>query len=201
MVKVSCLLLAAGLSSRMADGNKLLLKIKKITIIEITIKNLILCNIDNLYVILGHQSSLFTKILEKFNVPLVINKSYKEGMSSSIKKGIQAIDAKSDGVMICLADMPSIDTNTYNTLIKTFKTFYSKKNPLIVIPEHNRENGNPVIFSDHFFSYLKNITGDKGAKVLIEKNKKYIKKVNILDNSILKDVDNRKMYEELLKYE
>ena len=52
-----------------------------------------------------------------------------------------------------------------------------------------------------FFSYLKNITGDKGAKVLIAKNKKYIKKVNILDNSILKDVDNRKMYEELLKYE
>ena len=201
MVKVSCLLLAAGLSSRMTIGNKLLLKIKNITIIEITIENLILCNIDNLYVILGHQSSLFTKILEKFNVPLVINKSYKEGMSSSIKKGIQTIDARSDGVMICLADMPRIDTNTYNTLIKTFKTFYSKKNPLIVIPEHNRENGNPVIFSDHFFSYLKNITGDKGAKVLIEKNKKYIKKVNILDNSILKDVDNRKMYEELLKYE
>ena len=201
MVKVSCLLLAAGLSSRMAIGNKLLLKIKKITIIEITIENLILCNIDNLYVILGHQSSLFTKILEKFNVPLIINKSYKEGMSSSIKKGIQIIDAKSNGVMICLADMPRIDTNTYNTLIKKFKTFYSKKNPLIVIPEHNRENGNPVIFSDHFFSYLKNITGDKGAKALIAKNKKYIKKVNILDNSILKDVDNRKMYEELLKYE
>ncbi len=201
MVKVSCLLLAAGLSSRMAIGNKLLLKIKKITIIEITIENLILCNIDNLYVILGHQSSLFTKILEKFNVPLIINKSYKEGMSSSIKKGIQIIDAKSNGVMICLADMPRIDTNTYNTLIKKFKTFYSKKNPLIVIPEHNRENGNPVIFSDHFFSYLKNITGDKGAKALIAKNKKYIKKVNILDNSILKDVDNKKMYEELQKYE
>ena len=201
MVRVSCLLLAAGLSSRMTIGNKLLLKIKKVTIIEITIKNLILCNIDNLYVILGHQSSLFTKILEKFNVPLIINKSYKEGMSSSIKKGIQIIDAKSNGVMICLADMPRIDTNTYNTLIKKFKTFYSKKNPLIVIPEHNRENGNPVIFSDHFFSYLKNITGDKGAKALIAKNKKYIKKVNILDNSILKDVDNKKMYEELQKYE
>ena len=201
MVRVSCLLLAAGLSSRMTIGNKLLLKIKKITIIERTIENLILCNIDGLYIILGHQSSLFTKILKKFNVPLILNKSYKEGMSSSIKKGIQTIDAKSNGVMICLADMPRITTNTYNVLIKTFKKFYNKKNPLIVIPEHNGEDGNPVILSNHFFSYLENITGDKGAKVLIEKNKKYIKKVNILNNSILKDVDNQKMYEELLKYE
>ena len=201
MIRVSCLLLAAGLSSRMTIGNKLLLKIKKVTIVEITIENLILCNIDNLYIILGHQSSFFTKILKKFNVPLILNKSYKKGISSSIKKGMQTIDAKSSGVMICLADMPRINTDTYNTLIKTFKTFYTKKNPIIVIPEHNKENGNPVIFSNHFFSYLKNVTGDKGAKVLIEKNKKYIKKVNILNNSILKDVDNKKMYEELLSYE
>ncbi|MAH89574.1 MAG: hypothetical protein CMJ06_06025 [Pelagibacterales bacterium] len=201
MIRVSCLLLAAGLSSRMIIGNKLLLKINKITIIEITIENLILSNIDNLYVILGHQSNLFTKILKKFNVPLILNKSYKEGMSSSIKKGIQTIDSKSNGVMICLADMPKIKTNTYNALIKKFKIFYNKKNRLIVVPEHNGENGNPVIFSNHFFSYLENITGDKGAKVLIAKNKKYIKKVNILDDSILKDVDNKKMYEVLLKYE
>ena len=201
MVRVSCLLLAAGLSSRMTIGNKLLLKIKKITIIEITIENLILSNIDDLYVILGHQSNLFIKILKKFNVPLILNKSYKKGMSSSIKEGMLTIDAKSNGVMICLADMPRINTNTYNALIKTFKTFYTKKNPVIVIPEYNKKNGNPVIFSNHFFSYLKNITGDKGAKTLITKNKKYIKKVNILNNSILKDVDNKKMYEELLKYE
>ena len=201
MVRVSCLVLAAGLSSRMTIGNKLLLKIKKITIIEKTIENLILCNIDDLYVILGHQSNLFKKILKKFNVPLIFNKSYKEGMSSSIKKGIQTIDSKSNGVMICLADMPRINTNTYNTLIEKFKTYYTKKNPLIVIPEYKGVSGNPVIFSNHFFSYFENITGDKGAKILIEKNKKYIKKVKILNNSILKDVDNKKMYEELLKHE
>ena len=201
MVRVSCLLLAAGLSSRMTIGNKLLLKIKKVTIIERTIENLILCNFDNLYVILGYQSSLFTKILKKFNISLVFNKEYKKGMSSSIKKGIQTLDAKSNGVMICLADMPKINTNTYTTLIKIFKKFYNKKNPLIVVPEHNGVNGNPVIFSNHFYSYLENIKGDNGAKALIEKSKKYIKKVKVTNNSILKDVDNKKMYEELLKYE
>ena len=33
-IKISCLLLAAGLSSRMPIGNKLLLKVKSLTIIE-----------------------------------------------------------------------------------------------------------------------------------------------------------------------
>ncbi len=201
MVKVSCLLLAAGLSSRMTIGNKLLLKTKKKTIIEKTIENLVSSNINEVYVILGHQSNLFLKILKKFNISLIFNKSYKEGMSSSIKKGIQTMDTKSDGVMICLADMPKISTATYNTLIKVFKTFFTKKTPLIIVPDYNGKNGNPVIFSNHFFSDLQNINGDIGAKALVKENKEYIKKISILNNSILEDIDSKKKYEEFLKYE
>ena len=200
-IKISCLLLAAGLSSRMTIGNKLLLKVKSLTIVEKTIKNLVNCNIDSFFIILGHQSNLLSKVLKNFKIPLIINESYKEGMSSSIKKGISLIDNKSNGVMICLADMPKITSKTYNILISKFKKFYNSATPLIILPEYDGKTGNPVILSNHFFSELKEISGDIGAKYLIKKNKKYIKKVNIYESYILEDIDDLKKYKELIKNE
>ena len=200
-IKISCLVLAAGLSSRMSVGNKLLLKIKNITIIEKTIKNLYESNIDNFLIVLGHQSNLLSKALKKFKIPLIINESYKEGISSSIKKGISKMDNKSNGIMICLADMPKITSKTYNILIEKFKIFYDTTTPLIILPEYNGKNGNPVILSNHFFSELKKISGDIGAKFLIKKNKKYIKKVIINEKYILEDIDDLKAYKELIKDE
>ena len=103
--------------------------------------------------------------------------------------------------MICLADMPKITSNTYNILIEKFKKFYNSSTPLIILPEYNGETGNPVILSNHFFSALKEISGDTGAKYLIKKNKKYIKKVNISESYILEDIDDLEKYKELIKDE
>ena len=200
-VKVSCLVLAAGLSSRMTIGNKLLLKVKNLTVVEKTIKNLCNSNIDSFFIILGHQSNLLSKVLKNFKIPLIINESYKEGISSSIKKGISLIDSRSNGVMICLADMPKITSKPYNILIEKFKKFYDSSTPLIILPEYNGQTGNPVILSKHFFSELKKISGDIGAKYLIKKNKKYIKKVNISESYILEDIDDLEKYKELIKDE
>ena len=50
-IKISCLVLAAGLSSRMTIGNKLLLKVKSLTILEKTIKNLYNSNIESYFII------------------------------------------------------------------------------------------------------------------------------------------------------
>ncbi len=200
-VKVSCLVLAAGLSSRMTIGNKLLLKVKSLTIVEKTIKNLYNSNIDSFFIILGHQNNLLSKVLKNFKIPLIINEAYREGISSSIKKGISLIDQTSNGVMICLADMPKITSKTYNTLIEKFKKYYDSSTPLIILPEYNGETGNPVILSNHFFSELKEISGDIGAKHLIKKNKKYIKKVNISESYILEDIDDLEKYKALIKDE
>ena len=200
-IKISCLVLAAGLSSRMTIGNKLLLKIKSLTIVEKTINNLYDSNIDSYLIILGYQSNLLSKVLKNFKIPLIINESYKEGISSSIKKGISLIDHKSNGVMICLADMPKITSKTYNILIEKFKKFYNSTTPLIILPEYNGETGNPVILSNHFFSELKKISGDIGAKYLIKKNRKYIKKINISESYILEDIDDLEKYRELIKNE
>mgnify|MGYP001437607925 FL=1 len=103
--------------------------------------------------------------------------------------------------MICLADMPKITSKTYNILIEKFKKFYNSTTPLIILPEYDGKTGNPVILSNHFFSELKEISGDIGAKYLIKKNKKYIKKVNISESYILEDIDDLEKYRKLIKDE
>ena len=102
--------------------------------------------------------------------------------------------------MICLADMPKITSKTYNILIDEFKKFYNSATPLIILPEYNGQTGNPVILVNIFFR-TKKISGDVGAKYLIKKNKKYIKKVDISEKYILEDIDDLEKYRELIKNE
>ena len=103
--------------------------------------------------------------------------------------------------MICLGDMPKISTEIYNFLIKSFINSYVKNKPLIIIPTYQGNYGNPIIFSKYFFSELKKLNGDKGAKDLIKSNLQYTKLVNISKKSILEDIDDVEAYKTLIKHE
>jgi molybdenum cofactor cytidylyltransferase len=151
-----------------------------------------------LYVVLGHQNDKLSKVLNALNLTMVYNYSYRKGISSSIITGITMLDDTTDGVMICLADMPKISSLTYNIIIKIFNRFYKPNAPLIILPKFNNKDGNPVIFSSYFFSKLKKLNGDRGAKTLINKYKKYVKEVTLDDNSIIKDIDDITAYKELI---
>ena len=56
------------------------------------------------------------------------------GISSSIKKGLNTISNKAEAFFICLGDMPNVNQNIYNKLIKS-RFNYNKKLRL----EHKKE--------------------------------------------------------------
>ena len=200
-VKISCIVLAAGLSSRMSKKNKLLLKFDNSTILEKTLYNIIQANIYRLYVIIGSKRKEFENLLKKLNVSYIYNIKYKEGISSSIISGVNQIKDNSEGVMICLADMPKISKKIYNKLLEEFSNIYSNDQPCIILPAFKGQSGNPVILSKHFFENIFKLKGDKGAKILIEKNHKFVKKIDICNKSILEDIDNLRAYKILLRDE
>ncbi len=198
MYKLACIILAAGQSSRMQLGNKLLLKIKDKTILEKTLENICANNLSNIYLILGHQSNLIKEVIINKKIITIINKQYKKGISSSIGKGIQKIGKDIDGVMICLADMPKVDKNDYKEIINAFHNNYKNDKPLIVAPEFNKKIGNPIIFSKYFFLKLKSLKGDKGAKSLLKDFNEYVLKKEVFNGTILEDIDDKKAYKEYL---
>ncbi len=194
---ISAIILAAGLSKRMELGNKLLLEKKETPIIKITLDNIKAAKVKEIIIVLGKNSKSFKNVIEDKSVKLYFNSNYKNGISSSIKKGIEKVDNSCEGALICLADMPSIKTSTYNKIIDAFYK-YKKQN---IIPYFNKKKGNPVLFSKSYFQYITNITGDVGARNLIRKNKKDFKKLTVADEGILEDIDNNEQYYNFIKDE
>ena len=198
---LACIILAAGKSSRMQLGNKLLLKINDKTILEKTLENIIENALSSIYVVLGYQNDLIRKLIKNKKVTAVINNEFKKGISTSIVKGIQKLNKDVDGVLICLADMPKINKNIYKEIIYSFHKNYKNNIPLIIVPEFNKKIGNPMIFSKYFFSKLKDLKGDKGAKNLINEFNKYVIKIEVINGSIFEDIDDEKAYNKYLNDE
>lgn len=186
---IHSIVLGAGMSKRMGNENKLMIKLKKDTILKKTVKNILASNINSCTIVLGYEYKLALNDLRELNIDTVINKYYKEGLSSSINAGIRRMKTNTRAVMICLGDMPFVKTATYNQLIENFINGKTKKK--IVIPYYKNLKGNPIIFSHHFFSSLKSLKGDYGAKQLIADNKNFSLNITVEDRGVVSDIDTK----------
>jgi len=181
---ITAILLAAGLSSRTKQLNKLLINYKKKKIIQHSVSNILSSKIDYLLVITGRNHNKIRRYIpKKRNVKIIFNKNYKLGMSTSIKKGINYLPKDTNYFFITLADMPNIKKHHYNKMIDLIK----KNKNIPIVPFYKSQQFNPVLFPILFATKLKKLKGDTGAKKILTKTK--IKKIQFLNNSFLKDFD------------
>ena len=181
---ISAILLAAGQSKRMNGENKLTKKIQGIPLIKHSVKNILSSSVDELIVVLGYQKEIIEKLIGKNEkMKIVFNKNFENGMASSIKTGLNHFSEKTEAFFICLGDMPLVSHNIYNQLIK------SKNNKEIIVPTYKGQQGNPVLFDKSMKEKIRNISGDSGAKKILELNKDKILNLEINDQSIAKGFD------------
>ncbi|MDC0205280.1 nucleotidyltransferase family protein [Pelagibacteraceae bacterium] len=193
---ISAILLAAGESSRMKGENKLIKEINGTPLINYAVKNILGSAIDELIIVLGHEKSLIKNIIkENKKIKFIYNKDYKLGVASSIKKGVSNITKSTEAFFICLGDMPNINQNIYNKLIKTRRNYNKKLSPEkrkeIIIPTYEKKDGNPVLFSKFMKEKVMNINGDFGAKKIVEMNKDKILYVPIKNSGVTLDFDTK----------
>jgi len=173
---ISSILLAAGESARMKGGNKLTKEINGVPIVKYAIKNILGSSVDELIIVLGHENEIIENIIEKNKkIKFIYNKNYKNGISTSIQIGIKNVSKKMEAFFISLGDMPDVNQNIYNKIIKT-RYNYNKKlkanlKKEIFIPTFEGKKGNPILFSKHMVGKIMQIKGDDVAKELIELNK------------------------------
>ena len=192
---ISSILLAAGLSSRMNGENKLIKEINGKPLILHAIKNLLGSTVNEIVVVLGFEKEIVENIIEKNKkIKFVFNKDYKKGVSSSIKIGLSNISSKCESFFICLGDMPNVNQNIYNKMIKTKFNYNKKLKPNfrkeILIPTFEGINGNPILFSKYMKPKLMGIKGDEGAKELIKSYKNKSINIPIKNSGITLDFDN-----------
>jgi molybdenum cofactor cytidylyltransferase len=184
MVRISAILLAAGESKRMG-ADKLLLPWKKKTILIHCVHTLSQSKVKEIIVVLGERTKGMGSQLKGRRVKVVMNPHYRRGMSTSIQKGIRAIDLNSQGILIALGDMPFLSTRTINALIRAFAQGKGE----IIVPSFQGRQGHPVIFHKRFQKELLKLKGDVGGRSIIEKHPEVVRPVYTKSAGVIKDID------------
>lgn len=193
---MSAIVLAAGLSQRMGNENKLLLPYKGKTILETTLLNILDADINEVIVVTGFEADKITMAIQYLPVKLVYNTSYKKGMTTSIKKGVEA--AKGNGYMICLGDMYALSSKNYRQLQSFFADSFSKDAECICIPTYKNEKGNPVIFSSCYKKEIIDHTDMEGCKAIVQSHKDHIHFIEMKEPNVLQDVDYPEDYKKII---
>ena len=187
--RIDCFILAAGMSKRMGNENKLLKKINNNTVLNQTLINHTESNINNINLILGHQKDIILKYIDQNKISIIENNNFKSGMLSSILKINENISSKTKGILISLADMPFVTAEDINKLIKIFNENDQK---IICIPENRGKLGNTLLLPKEIYKDLikdiSKLSNDKGLKKLIlDKKYNYIRVS--LSEGVTKDFD------------
>jgi molybdenum cofactor cytidylyltransferase len=143
-----------------------------------------------LIVVLGHQKETIEKLIDKNKkIKFVFNKDFESGIASSIKTGLNNLSEKTEAFFICLGDMPMVNPNIYNQLIKSI----NKRE--IIVPTYKGQQGNPVLFTKSMKEKIINISGDVGAKKILELNKDKILNLEINDQCVTKDFNTQDSFD------
>lgn len=107
------------------------------------------------------------------------------GMGHSLASGMQAICqlTKANSVAIFLGDMPWIDADSLSYLLALASPEH------MVVPTFQGQPGHPVIFGRRFWPALQKLTGDAGAKSVLQAHPQAVRRLPLNDPGILRDID------------
>jgi len=139
------------------------------TLLERIINEALNSDLDEVILVLGYKHeeirATLGQALERPRLKVIVNRNYNNGISSSIIAGLAEAEESNDYVMILLADMPYVDANLINLLIRRYM---GSRLPLGAISLKTKRT-HPVIFSRKLFHELHNLKGDVGARNLFKK--------------------------------
>jgi len=180
---ISIIIPAAGLSQRMGEDNKLLMRFREhATLLGATITAATRIAVDDIVVVTGHESNAVMSIAEQYSVRVVYNPNFKRGIGSSIKAGVTTTHP-AHGLMIWPADMPVVSKASFAKVIEN--GFPDK----IVRPIFGDQPGHPVLFGLFFREALLQIEDDKGARSIIDQNVEATQMLEVDDIGVIHDFD------------
>jgi molybdenum cofactor cytidylyltransferase len=191
---VSAVVLAAGMSRRMGTP-KQLLRIDGKTILEHTLENVSASKVSEIVLVLGHAAESVEKEISRDRIRVARNLDYQQGMGTSLRTGLAALNADTSAALIVLADQPFVRPDTLNQLI----TCHQKLKPQIIIPLYKGFRGNPVLLDRSVFPELKELSGDVGCRAIFGSHTENICKLPVEDMGILLDIDSPEEYQKLEK--
>ncbi len=161
---ISCIILAAGLSSRFGSP-KALATIKDTPAIAFLLKKICASRIDEIIVVLGADTDAIQPHLFKHTLIRVVhNNDYNFGQISSVQTGLKALSSHTDAFMILPVDCSFIQTKTIDKLIEHYK----RNHPQILIPAFNLKKGHPPVFEQELKEHIIKLTYAEGLNKITQ---------------------------------
>lgn len=161
---IAVVVLAAGGSTRLGRP-KQLVEFKGKTLLEHTLKQVIMLGFEHKILVLGAKHQEIQEQTDTDGFTVVVNPDWEQGMASSIKLGLKtALTVKElDHALFLVSDQPFLERANLIKLVHTQLT----QHPKGTYSKYGNSIGVPAIFAREAFPLLLKLKGDEGAKKLI----------------------------------
>jgi len=193
MGKTAILIMAAGAATRMKTP-KQLLPWGTNTLVENAIIEAQNSLADSVQLVLGANAVLIKKQIFENDLNFLENPHWNLGLGNSIAFGVREVLKKEvdlTSILIMLADQPLINSDYLNKLMKA--SCHHKKG--IIASLYGEKMGVPALFSKDYFPALSQLTGEHGAKYILNNNIKDI--CSIECKNLITDIDTPEDYQRL----
>lgn len=190
-------LLAAGSARRFGGTQKMLAGVpsrngeRPVPLVRLAVLGLREAGLDHV-VVLGREAEAVRACVADLGSSFVVNPDFASGMSSSLRAGVEYALGQwrmADGLLIALGDQPLAGSGIVEVLVEHFRRAPDGgRKPLIVAPRYRGEIGNPVLFDRTLAPELIAITGDRGARSVVERDPTRVRYVEF-DRAAPRDVD------------
>lgn len=158
-------ILAAGGSRRLRQP-KQLVEIAGKSLVRRAAETALSAGSGSVHVVLGAEVVRIRAALEGLPVELVVNEAWKEGLASSIRAAIDAIEHRErpvETLILMLCDQPGVSSDVLRRLLDAYR---ATRTP-VVASRYPEGPGVPALFHAELFPALKALRGDVGARPLI----------------------------------
>ena len=162
---IATLILAAGESKRFGSPKQLALLLNK-PLLQHAIDAALGSHADSVSVVLGAHDDSIRKTIDIRNARMLLCAQWREGLSASIRTGIQSLPASVDAALLMLCDQPLLSAAQIDEIIHRFIA----EHKLIVASKYGDTFGVPALFDKSLFSELISLSGDSGARAVIERH-------------------------------
>ena len=187
---IAAIVLAAGESRRMGQ-QKLLLPYAGRSVIEHIVEQLLASEVSQTIVVTGHDADGVKMVLAAKPLTVVENTRYKEGMLTSIRRGLQEVHPEAEAFMVVLGDQPSVSSTLINILVRG----YREGGKDIVIPLYDDDTGHPIIISMRYREEVMTRFDDTGLRGLIYGNPERVYRLPVSMPEVLRDMDTPEDYQ------
>lgn len=179
--------LAAG-SGRRFGGGKLLAAWDAGVLLEGALAAAFAAPVRSVTVVIGADAQAVADAARAFDPRALIihNPDHAEGMGASLRTGIASLPDDADGVFVFLGDMPRVPTAVLGRMAQALID-----GALAAAPVFAGRRGNPVLLDRTLFPQLLALTGDAGARGVLQGLGERLALVDSPDDGVLFDVDER----------